>query len=206
MPPTISRRTINKARNARGMQLVEMVVALGLSGVFIVLLSQMMSENMRLGTATANDQMATAALDSLEENMLNMPYAQVAASPATEQIPVVFEDEADKAILTTSQIRRIPLQQDLTNLQVVWGGFNPFTKQIGTQSRWEKNAGPFFKGTLYKTTTSAILGNVPATKVTLKLQFFDKSQNSVGVKTRTREFYLIDTDSVPPPNSSSSGA
>jgi type II secretory pathway pseudopilin PulG len=194
MPPTNRRRTTNKMRNARGMQLVEMVVALGLSGVFIVLLSQMMSENMRLGTATATDQMATAALDSLEENMLNMPYAQVAASPATEQIPVVYEDDTDKVIATTSFIRRIPLQQDLTNQNIAWGEFNPFLKQIDISSRWQKGKGPYFRGTLFKVILPLVVDNKPAAKVTLILQFNEKTQSQSGTRTRKREFYILSDD------------
>lgn len=195
MPPTNRRRTTNKLRNARGMQLVEMVVALGLSGVFIVLLSQMMSENMRLGTATATDQMATAALDSLEENMLNMPYAQVKASPATEQIPVVFEDESDKMISQNSSIRKFPLQQDLTDQELTWGGFNPFTKQIDIASRWQKGNGPYFKGMLFKTVNQTTINSCPALQVTLSLQFMNKSQGAQGVKTRTKQFYILNQNS-----------
>lgn len=193
MPPTNRRRTTNKMRNARGMQLVEMVVALGLSGVFIVLLSQMMSENMRLGTATATDQMATAALDSLEENMLNMPYGRVVAQPASEQIPIVFENPDDASFLLTSQIRKIPLQQDLTNATTIWGGFNPFNKQIDTANRWQKGKGTYLKGFLYKTISQVTVGEISTAKVTLTLKY---SSDQIA-KLRTRIFYVIDNDSSP---------
>ena len=195
MPPTNRRRTTNKMRNASGMQLVEMVVALGLSGVFIVLLSQMMSENMRLGTATATDQMATAALDSLEENMLNMPYAQVAASPATEQFPIIFGDANDQLTVSNSEIRKIPLQQDLTSSTVTWGGFNPFTKQIDITNAWRKGSGPYFRGTMLKSIEFQDLNGINSRKVTITLKYSDANPNVQGVRTRTRDFYVIDTDS-----------
>jgi len=189
MPPTISRRTINKARNARGMQLVEMVVALGLSGVFIVLLSQMMSENMRLGTATATDQMATAAMDSLEENMLNMPYGQIENS-SNQQIPVVIEDETDIAMFAFVDVRKIPMQQNLKDQILVWGGFNPFTKSIDPTNQWKKGTGPYFRGTLFKTVIDTTVESFPAKKVTLILQFMNKDSAS-NSRIRKKEFFVL---------------
>jgi hypothetical protein len=195
MPPTNRRRTTNRMRNARGMQLVEMVVALGLSGVFIVLLSQMMSENMRLGTATATDQMATAALDSLEENMLNMPYAQVDAPSLNEQMPVVFENDADRTILQFSKIRKIAMQQRLGDQSFIWGGFNPFTKQIDLTNCWKKDSAPYFRGTIYKSVSLTTLGALPAKKVTLTLQLNNKNPGATGVRTRIREFFILENAS-----------
>ncbi|HEY9731284.1 MAG TPA: hypothetical protein V6C89_05195 [Drouetiella sp.] len=54
-------------RNQRGIQLVEMLVAVGLSGIFVVLLSGMLSQTLSLSTASQNQIVAGAIADQIIE-------------------------------------------------------------------------------------------------------------------------------------------
>lgn len=61
-------------RSAKGIQLVEMVVAVSLSGVFVVLLSGMLAQTLALSSASQNQIVASAIADQVVEQIQHHGY------------------------------------------------------------------------------------------------------------------------------------
>jgi hypothetical protein len=186
----IRRRALK--RTSTGIHLVEMVVAVGLSGIFIAVLSGMLSENLRIGTTTTNDLIANQILDELEENTLNTPYETLKNNlPGTTQLVVVAENESQAAQQKTQALRKIPLQQNLAHTSIIWGAVDPITGQFDINNRWIAGRGNFFRGTASQTIedTGGTMGS-EALKVTFTVTFSNSTTNT-GTRQRTRAIYVF---------------
>lgn len=80
-------------RSARGIQLLEMVVAVGLSGVFVVLLSGMLAQTLSLSTASQNQILAGAIADGLVERLQSGAW-NYAASQTVPDFPLDVQTQS----------------------------------------------------------------------------------------------------------------
>lgn len=180
-------------RPATGIHLVEMVVAVGLSGIFLLLLSSILSEALRLGTITQSELIAIRAVDLLAENAINTPYATLQANKALASqtdLVVVETDTADKATISTNPHRTRPVQLSL--IDSMWGTFNPTTQGASLRPQWTKNNGNYFRG--YATQeiedSTGTFGQ-PSLKITNKVFFFDPSVQAGSPKIKKRVVYVF---------------
>jgi hypothetical protein len=114
-------------RSARGIQLLEMVIAVGLSGIFVVLLTGMLSQTLSLSTSSQNQIIAGAIADQLAEQIQSGNFVP----PQQLETPITFPDQ--------SGLPNGPCQLDVA--REIYGVFNGGT-------RWQATTGNQFRGTL----------------------------------------------------------
>ncbi|MDX2107649.1 MAG: type II secretion system protein [Candidatus Melainabacteria bacterium] len=154
-----------------GMSLVESVVAIGLSGIFVVMLSNMLAQTMQLMRTSQDELIAVKAAELLIENAKTTPYErlqQLSAEPQPFKFVVNLPDAN-----SFPDLRRIPVQLDLTNNQKIFGAVDGNTGTVNLASKWSLPGGNYFDGEATEeisdsTTTTS---NFPSFLVTVTVGF-----------------------------------
>ncbi len=158
-------------RSQQGLYLLEMVVAIGLSGIFVLLISGMLSENLSLVTASQNQLIAGSAAELLIENAKATPYVNllgfISSSPSSTL--VVNLDQQGQPLPT---VRQLPVQLDLVSNSNVYGSVNPFSGQIDSTAQWNQSVGNYFRGLATETFSDATaLTGVPSVLITVTVSY-----------------------------------
>jgi hypothetical protein len=168
-----------------------MVVAVGLSGTFLVLLSSLLAEALRLGTITQSELIAIKSVDLLAENALNTPFQTLQENRnSTNQVDliVVETDPTDQSTISTNPHRARPVQLSLIQNDSIWGSFNPITGTLSFDNRWTKTKGNYFRGHAFQeiSDSSGTLG-LPSFKVTNRVYY----SNSATSQFKERIVYVF---------------
>ncbi|RTL45154.1 MAG: hypothetical protein EKK48_03605 [Candidatus Melainabacteria bacterium] len=150
-------------RSARGIQLVEMLVAVGLSGIFVVLLSGMLSQTLRFATASENQILAGATADQIVELIqhqnLSGNLAETSPNPTYQ-------------------------------LDVNRDAFGIFSNgSLDLSKRWTDTSGNQFKGTVTVQSTRTALDNLPCTIYNVVVAY---PSETGGTKSVTRTTCIFD--------------
>ena len=153
-------------RNASGQGLVEMAIAIGLSGFLVLMLSGMLSQTLLVSTTSQNELIAAQAAEELLENARVMTYSQIttlASAPLnyiTIGQPITFVVNQTQTGETMPSIRLAPVQLNLVNATPVYGEVNPSsTTLVNTGAKWGPGFGNFFSGTATETITGPFSSN-----------------------------------------------
>jgi hypothetical protein len=190
-----------RRRAAGGQSLVEMAIAIGLSGFLVLMLSGMLSQTMLLSTTSQNELIAAQAAEELLENARVMTYSQITNLISTSVItPGQSINFIVNANGTTSQTQlrptSMPVQLDLTNATTVYGEVNPSSSSlVNTATRWVPGFGNYFLGTATETVTGPInSGAVSWYEITVQISYngtYADSSNAANTKQLTRTAYVV---------------
>lgn len=134
-----------------GFTLVEMVVAIGVSSIFILLLASLLSQTMTVSSNVQKQLYATAVAEAAIENAKNTPYSILADYvDAGSQTLNLYSDNN-----VTTVPRVPPMQFDLLNSDTVFGTINPLTGQVSDAAKWTLTTGNFFRGSVKETISDA---------------------------------------------------
>lgn len=161
-------------RQNNGANLVEMAVAIGLSSFFILLLSSMLSQILRLSTASQNQLIASSAAELVIENAKLTPYEVL-----TEPTRVIQGAEYQLVVNKTSTsvdsfpLRTIPVQLDLIDNNIIYGSVNGTDGSLDISKKWTSSSGNYLRGTIIETITDASSksGGLEAVEINVKVIF-----------------------------------
>lgn len=150
-------------RSARGIQLVEMLVAVGLSGVFVVLLSGMLSQTLGLSSASQNQILAGATADQIVE--------------------LIQHQNMSGNLAETSPNPTYQLDVNKDAYGIISNGTLDLSK------RWTDTQGNQFKGTVTVESTRTNIDNLPCTTYNVIVSY---PAETGGTKTVTRTTCVFD--------------
>lgn len=181
------------ARRWDGQALVEMVIAIGLSGLFVLMLSAMLSQTLLLSSTSQNELIAAHAAEELLENARTIPYKQYEMSIPLNQ-PIVFLMNLDGSPFSTSLRSNMPVQLDLMNSTTVYGEVNPSAALlVNPATKWVPGFGNYFPGTATETVSSGTFpsssGSIPYYEI--KVQITYPSGTGASTRTLTRYAYIV---------------
>lgn len=173
---------------------MEGLVSVGLAGIFIAILSSMLSENLRMGPATYNDLVANQILNNLEEGALTSSYdalsSQITSNPPL--VAVATGKNPNESLLPSSKVRRIPIQLDLTNPNLKWGSLDRNSKTLDLSNAWSGDKGNYFKGSVFEAIEDGTPEtSIPSVKITYTVTFNDSSNASSPGRKRSRVMYVF---------------
>lgn len=152
----ISLERINKfhfrsLRLCAGFTLVEMVVAVGVSSIFVLMLASLLSQTMIVSNNVQKQLYATAIAEAAIENAKNAPFAVLSnyLNAGTQTLNLYSDNNS------ASVPRLPPLQFDLLKTDTVFGAINPLTGQYIDSAKWTSTSGNFFRGTVKETVSDA---------------------------------------------------
>ena len=190
-------RRVIPTREGKGATLIEMTVAVAVSTTFILLISAMLSQILRLSTATQNQLIASSAAELLIENVKQIPWEIL-----SNNSQIVQDSEYDLVVNKLSDsnfsypFRTIPVQLDLVNGSKIYGAVGGSDGSYEPGKKWSDTTGNFFRGKAKQTITDATLkaGGLPAVEVNISIQY--ASTEGGGTKTLKRNA-LIFKDGAP---------
>ena len=180
-----------------GTTLVEMVVAVGLSGIFVLLLSGMVSQTMLVSMSGQNQLIATNAAEVILENARVLSYDELQAAqvnaPLGQAIPLIMNTTSTGQI---NLLRSAPVQLDLvdTTIYVIpeVGGPTGVSNSIYW---WTPTMGNFFHGTATVTIADGTPFTIaPSWKITVQIAYpgtTPAANGSVNTKVITRSAYVF---------------
>lgn len=138
-------------RKAGAFTLAEMVVAVGLSGFFVLTLAGLLGQTLGVTTNIQKQLYAVAIAELAIENARNTPFnvLQSYSSKGTQVLNLYSENSGG------SVPRLLPIQFDLSKNDVVYGAVNPLLGGFNADNRWTPNTGNFFRGRLEETISNA---------------------------------------------------
>lgn len=178
-------------RRQHGANLVEMAVAIGLSSAFILLISNMLSQTMRLATASQNELIASSSAELLLENAKNIPYDTL-TDISLVQTGIDYDLVVNKKTTSvfTYPLRSIPVQLDLIDNNTIYGSVDATNGSIDLASRWTEDSGNFFRGKISENFSDASLkAGIPSVEVTVTVSYPFTESNSL--KSLTRKAYIF---------------
>jgi len=167
------------------MYLLEMVVAVGLSGVFVCLLSGLLSQTLALSSASQNQLIAINSAEVLLENAKVTPFSVLQQQAG--QPPIQLVVNLDQAGSTFPAIRSIPVQLDLTNPINIYGTVNGATGIVNASNQWVLNKGNYFRGAATLQVQDAVVPN-DYLQITVTVTYSDSFGASSSV---TRSAYVF---------------
>jgi hypothetical protein len=168
------------------MYLVEVVVAVGLSGIFVALITGMLSQNLALTTASQNQLIAGSAAELLIENAKITPYTVLSSFATNYPEPITLLVNLDQQGQPLPPVRQLPLQLDLTSTTSVYGTVNPFSGQSNPAAQWNQSTGNYFRGSATETFANAMsITGLASVLITVKVTYVDISSTSSKTTTRT---------------------
>lgn len=112
------RKRFRRVRRECGASLVELMVAIMISGIIMVALGSSLSEQMRLGTKTQNQLIAAELARVMVERIRSTPYEKLPSDNITRAIRIASGDMTDTNVYDMSNpIVSRPLQIDATAFQ-----------------------------------------------------------------------------------------
>ncbi len=127
-----------------GMSLVESVVAIGLSGIFIVMLSTMLAQTLQLMRTSQDELIAVNAAELLIENSKNIPISRLQSLSAEAQPINLIMNSPDSEPVPS--VRSQPVQLDLQNANKLFGVVNASDGSLSLDNSWNKLRGNHFDG------------------------------------------------------------
>lgn len=114
----ILRKRSRLGRRERGASLVELMVAIMISGIIMVALGSSLSEQMRLGTKTQNQLVAAELARVMVERIRSTPYDDLPSDFITRSVRIASGNTKDTNVYDASKkIVDRPLQIDAINQQ-----------------------------------------------------------------------------------------
>lgn len=168
--------------------LVEMVVAVGVSSIFILMLASLLSQTMVVSNNVQKQLYATAIAEAAIENAKNTPYAVLSSYVnAGTQTMNLYSDN------NVANVPRLPpLQFDLLKVDTVFGAINPLSGQISDTGKWTLTNGNFFKGSVKETITDAkSLTAIESVKVDIDISYDVGGRESKKV---SRSIFIFKND------------
>jgi type II secretory pathway pseudopilin PulG len=186
-------------RNENGQALVEMLIAIGLSGVLVLMLSGMLSQTLLVSTVSQNELIAAQAAEELLENARTMTYTEISnlisQSYITVGQPMTFVVNLTQTAQPLLIIRQAPVQLDLTNTVVVFGEVNPSsTLLVNANAKWGPGFGNMFSGTATETVNKFTSGTLQGYEIDVVVSYNGTYANSGGTansKTLKRTAYVM---------------
>ncbi len=164
----IQKFQLGSLRKIYAFTLVEMVVAVAVSSIFILLLASLLSQTMAVSSNVQKQLYATAIAEAAVENAKNAPFAVLTnyVNSGTQTLNLYSENNV-------ANVPRLPpLQFDLLKTDTVFGAINPLTGQISDLSKWTLTNGNFFKGSIKETITEAkSLTAIDSVKVDIEVSY-----------------------------------
>jgi hypothetical protein len=182
-------------REASGQALVEMAVAIGLSGFLVLMLSGMLSQTMLVSTASQNELIAAYAAEELLENARVMTYDEITNFIPLGQ-PISFVVNATGTASQT-QLRptSMPVQLDLTSTTIVYGEVNPSnTLLVNTGAKWGPGFGNIFSGTATETVKPFKAGSLVGYEIDIEISYnatYAVKTGAQNTKTLKRTAYVM---------------
>ncbi len=172
-------------RKFSGMSLVESVVAIGLSGIFVVMLSGMLSQTIQLMRTSQDELIAVKAAELLIENAKTTPFErlqELSLSPQPFKLLVNLPNTS-----SPPEVRKFPVQLDMSNNQKVFGTVDGNSGSVNSANRWTFPGGNYFDGEAIEeiTDSTTATSNLPSFLVTVTVSY--KSANSNGGVTYPRK-------------------
>jgi len=164
-------------RKKLGFTLAESVVAVGLSGLFLVLISTMLAQTLELMRTSQDELIAVTAAELLIENAKNIPFDRLdnlSQEPQPFSLIVNIPDAG-----SIPSIRPHPVQLDLTNSNKVFGVVDASAGSLKMDRQWNKIIGNHFDGEAFIELTRYLdpTLNVPACAVSVTVNFKSASAN-----------------------------
>ncbi|MCW5823250.1 MAG: type II secretion system protein [Cyanobacteria bacterium TGS_CYA1] len=174
-----------------GISLVESVISVGLSGIFIVMLSTMLAQTLQLMRANHDELIAISAAELLIENAKTTPYSTL-KNLASTGTPFVLQINKKKS---DSPLRISPVQIDLEDSSKVFGAVDGSSGNLTISNKWQLNSGNFFdaEATEEVIDSTTETGNLDSIKVVVTVAYKATSANNTSAysKKLIRKAYVF---------------
>ena len=134
----------------RGFTLAEMVVAVGVSAVFVLMLSSLLAQTLSVSSNLQDQLYAVAVAEVAIENAKSTPFGVLNsyAGLGKQELKVNLDN-------SPSSVPRLPpIQLDLTSLDTLYGAVDAKVGQIEPDRKWTIESGNFFHGRVEETITN----------------------------------------------------
>lgn len=184
----VKRFPVKTLRNLCGFTLVEMVVAVGVSAVFVLMLASLLSQTMIVSNNVQKQIYATAIAEAAIENAKNTPFAVLSGyvNSGTQTINLYSDNNV-------GSVPRVPaLQFDLLKTDTVFGAVNPLTGQFSDTAKWTSTSGNFFRGSVKETVSDAKgLTAMDSVKVDVEVSYDVGGKESTKI---SRSIFIFNDD------------
>jgi hypothetical protein len=174
-----------------------MVISIALSGIFVVLLTGMLSQTLQFSTNSQNELIAANAAELLIENARSMPYSQL--SIFATGLPVTMQVNSPDGTLPPT-IRPLPVQLNLADTTTVFGEVNGLNGSIQPTGQWQigpPSMGNYFRGIATETISSPqVAGGLTYIQVTVQVSYISASGGSGITKQTTRTASIFQPSTV----------
>ena len=183
------------SRRQQGQALVEAVVAVGLSGFFVLVLSGMLSQTLVTSTTSQNELIAANAAELLLENARTITYAEydqlISSGTISLNSPIQFQvNLTGNGDPTAPQIRLVPVQLNLTDPAAPIGAVNPLTGLFNNANAWSGASGNYFKGLAQEIVSPVTLNGGLGYQIAIKI-LYNSGQGQALTKQTNRIAYVM---------------
>ncbi len=179
-------------KRTSGMSLVESVVAIGLSGIFTVILATALAQTLQITRASQDELLAIKTAELIIENAKATPYETFKnLTGSTQKFLVNIPDTSSPPI-----IRNAPVQLDLESTNKVFGTVNGNSGTVSSNQKWTKSSGNYFDAEAYEdiSDSTASTSNLDSVLISVTVNF--KSTNAGSAATQypkkiRRQIYIF---------------
>ncbi len=152
-----------------GISLVESVVSVGLSGIFIIMLSTMLAQTLQLMRANQDELTAISAAELLLENAKTTTYSDLKAL-ASSGTPFILQINKET---TSSPLRIHPVQLNLEDVNKIYGAIDGNSGTLNQAKKWSISSGNYFDAEASETVSdsTAETTNLDSVKVTVTIRY-----------------------------------
>jgi len=151
--PSIRSRVISltkKVGSRGGFTLVEMVIAVGVSAVFVLMLASLLAQTLRVSSNLQDQLYAVAVAEVAIENAKSTPFGVLNSYAGTGKQELKVNLDNSPSVVP----RLPPIQIDLTSLATVYGAVDANIGQVEPVKKWTAENGNFFRGRVEETITN----------------------------------------------------
>ncbi len=162
-------------RKQSGAYLLETLVVITMTSIFILLISSLLSQVMRISTQAQNEFITASLAEVLIENSRATPYS-VLSNPlyqnTTYNVAINLPDTA-----SYFPLRTIPAQLNLNDDKTIYGAIEGTTGQLRLSEKWTPSSGNFFRGkaTIKIENSTALTSGLNSVKVTVTVSYYNDS-------------------------------
>lgn len=148
-PLALTKQQSNSHRAPFGFTLAEMVVAVGVSAIFVLMLASLLAQTLTVSGNMQKQLYSVAIAELLAEHAKKIPFEVLSsyANKGTQSINVY----ADNNVADVPRL--LPAQFDLNSSDTIFGAVNASSGAVTAVSKWTITSGNFFKGTVSETIT-----------------------------------------------------
>jgi len=127
-----------------------MVVAVGVSATFILLLTGLLAETLRVSVNLQDQLYAVAIAEVVTESARKTPYSVLNsyAGTAKKELKIYMDNDP------VSVPRVPPIQFDLSSTESIFGAVDSQLGQVELSKRWTTEKGNFFRGRVEQTVSN----------------------------------------------------